>query len=62
MAKVLAVLHSPMQLADYNTVRSVRWNVPGDVPHTGLKFCIVATDSSGNRQQQPACGPIMVAH
>ena len=59
-AKVLAVLHSPMQLADYDTARSVRWTVPTDVPHKGLKFCIVATDSSGNRQQQPACGPITV--
>jgi hypothetical protein len=60
-AKVLAVLHSPMQLADYNTTRSVRWNVPADVPRKGLRFCIVATDSSGNRQQQPACGPITVS-
>ena len=60
-AKVLAVLHSPMQLADYNTARSVRWNVPAGVPRKGLKFCIVATDSSGNRQQQPACGPITVS-
>ena len=60
-AKVLAVLHSPMRFADYNTPRSVRWNVPADVPHKGLKFCIVATDSSGNRQQQPACGPITVS-
>jgi hypothetical protein len=60
-AKVLAVLHSPMRLADYNTPRSVLWNVPADVPRKGLKFCIVATDSSGNRQQQPACGPITVS-
>jgi hypothetical protein len=59
--KVLAVLHSAMQLADYNTPRFVSWKVPADVPHKGLKFCIVATDSSGNRQQQPACSPIMVS-
>jgi hypothetical protein len=59
--KVLAVLHSAMQFADYNTPRFVTWNVPGDVAAKGLKFCIVATDSSGNRQQQPACGPITVS-
>jgi hypothetical protein len=60
-AKVLAVLHSPMRLADYNTPRSVRWDVPADVPRKGLKFCVVATDGSGNRQQQPACSPITVS-
>jgi hypothetical protein len=59
-AKVLAVLHSPMQLADYNVAHSVRWNVPADVPRKGLRFCIVATDPSGNRQQQPACSPIAI--
>ena len=60
--KMLTVLHSPMQFAGYNTTRSVRWNVPANVPHKGLKFCIVATDSSGNRQQSAACSPITVAH
>ena len=60
-AKVLAVLHSPMQLADYNATRSVRWNVRADVPRKELRFCIVATDSTGNHQQQPACGPITVS-
>ncbi len=59
-AKVLAVLHSPMQFADYNTAHSVRWNVPAHVPRRGLRFCVVATDPSGNRQQQPACSPITV--
>ena len=60
-AKVLAVLHSPMQLADYNIAHSVRWNVPANVPRKGLRLCIVATDPSGNRQQQPACSPIAVS-
>jgi len=60
-AKVLAVLHSPMRFADYNTPRSVRWDVPADVPRKGLKFCIVATDAAGNREQQPACSPITVS-
>jgi hypothetical protein len=59
--KVLAVLHSAMQFADYNTARSVTWNVPSDVARKGLKFCIVTTDSSGNRQKQPACSPITVS-
>jgi hypothetical protein len=60
-AKVLAVLHAPLHFADYNTPQSVRWNVPVDVPRKGLKFCIVATDASGNRQRTPACSPITVA-
>ena len=33
--KVLAVLHSAMQFADYNTPRFVTWSVPGDVPAQG---------------------------
>ena len=60
--KVLAVLHAPMQFAGYNTPRFVTWSVPSNVPRKALKLCIVATDSSGNRQQQPACSPITVAH
>jgi hypothetical protein len=59
--KALAMLHSAMQFADYNTPRFVTWSVPGDVPRKGLKFCIVVTDSSGNRQQQRACSPITVS-
>jgi hypothetical protein len=60
--KVLGVLHAPMQFADYNTPRFVTWSVPNNVPRKGLKYCVVATDSSGNRQQPPACGPITVVH
>ena len=50
-----------MQFADYNTPRFVTWSVPDNVPRKALKYCIVATDSSGNRQQPPACGPITVS-
>jgi len=60
-SNVLAVLHSPLQLADYNIAHSVTWNVPANVPRKGLKYCIVATGPSGNRQVQPACGPITVS-
>jgi hypothetical protein len=60
-AKVLAVLRKPLHFADYNTAQSVRWNVPANVPRKGLRFCVVATDPSGNRQQAPGCSPITVA-
>jgi hypothetical protein len=59
-SKVLAVLRSPLHVADYNTAQSVRWNVPANVPQVGVRFCIVATDASGNHRPVPSCSPITV--
>ena len=58
--KTLAVLHSPMGAATYETPLSVNWNVPTNVPTKGLKFCVVGTDPSGNTTPTPACTPLAV--
>lgn len=59
--KVLAVLHSPMQMVTYEAPVTVTWNVPPNVPKKGLRYCVVATDPSGNRTKPPACTPIAVS-
>lgn len=58
--KSLAVLHSPMQSATYASSVTVTWNVPSSVPKKGVRFCVVATDPSGNRTPKPTCSPIAV--
>ncbi|HEY3921686.1 MAG TPA: hypothetical protein VGL76_06180 [Gaiellaceae bacterium] len=58
----LAVLHSQMGAATYETALSVNWNVPSNVPAKGLKFCVVGTDPSGNTTPTPACTPLAVKH
>jgi len=58
--KLLAVLHSPMAAVTYQVAVTVSWNVPSNVPKHGLRFCVVATDPSGNTTPAPACTPIAV--
>jgi len=58
--KKLAVIHSPMATVTYQNAVTVTWQVPANVPKHGLRFCVVATDGSGNTTPAPACTPIAV--
>ena len=54
-----AVLRSPMRTAVYSRPHSVTWRVPKSLPAGKLKFCIVATDPSGNKNA-PICAQLRV--
>ncbi len=58
-AKSIANLSSPLGATLYPGRRLVRWSVPKSVPRTGLQFCIVAVDGSGNHSAS-SCTPLTV--
>jgi hypothetical protein len=56
---IKAVLRAPMRTAVYQKPHSASWRVPKSLKRGTLRFCIVATDPSGNRNA-PACTPLTV--
>jgi hypothetical protein len=54
-----AVLRSPLRTAVYSRPHSVTWRVPRSLHPGKLKFCIVATDPSGNKNA-PICAQLLV--
>jgi hypothetical protein len=57
--RTLATFHIPLQSARYSQLRSVRWRVPDPAPRQ-LRFCVAATDGSGN-QGPMRCEPFTIA-
>ena len=55
-----AVVRTPLRSATYAKSHSVKWSVPAEHPSPGMKFCVVATDGSGNKSDN-ACGAIKLA-
>jgi hypothetical protein len=54
-----AVLRTPMRTAVYQKPRTATWRVPKSLKPGVLRFCIVATDPSGNHNA-PVCTPLTV--
>ena len=54
-----AVLRTPMRTAVYQKPRLAKWRVPKSLKPGMLRFCIVATDPSGNHNA-PVCTPLTV--
>lgn len=54
------VIKTPLRSAIYAKSHSVKWSVPAEPGSAGLKFCVVATDASGNKSDS-ACGAIKLA-
>jgi hypothetical protein len=57
--KLKAVLRTPMRSAVYQKPHSVTWRVPRSLKPGPLRFCIVATDPTGNHNA-PVCSPLTV--
>jgi hypothetical protein len=55
---LLATLTSPMGFAIGTRAVSVQWPVPGKLRSRQLRFCVIATDRSGNHSK-PACAPFL---
>jgi len=55
---LLATLSSAMGFAIGTRAVSVQWPVPRKLRSRQLRFCVVATDRSGNHSQ-PACAPFL---
>jgi hypothetical protein len=55
-AVIKTVLHS----STYAKPHSVRWSVPAEPGSASMRFCVVATDGSGNKSDS-ACGVIKLA-
>jgi hypothetical protein len=58
-SRLKAVLRTPMRSAVYQKPHSVTWRVPKSLSPGPLRFCIVATDPTGNRNA-PVCSPLTV--
>jgi hypothetical protein len=54
-----AVLRTPMRSAVYQKPHSATWRVPKSLKAGTLRFCIVATDPTGNHNA-PVCSPLTV--
>ncbi len=54
----LATLLSPFKAAVYKNAHTVKYQLPSPAP-SDLRYCVVATDRSGNSSEQ-ACMPIML--
>jgi hypothetical protein len=54
----IATLSSPMAFAIGTRHATVRWPVPAKLESRRLRFCVVATDSSGN-ESRPSCAPFI---
>jgi outer membrane murein-binding lipoprotein Lpp len=54
-----AVVRTRMRVAVYQKPRSVTWRVPKSLKPGTLRFCIVATDPTGNHNA-PVCTPLTV--
>jgi hypothetical protein len=57
-SSVLAVLASPQRFAVGTRRASVRWLVPRRLRSRQLRYCVVASDPTGNRSA-PACAPFL---
>ena len=57
-SRVVATLHSPMELARSGTLDSVSWRAPAR-PVSAYRFCVAAKDPAGNKSR-PSCAPIRV--
>jgi hypothetical protein len=55
-----AVTKTPLRSATYAKAHSVTWSVPAEPGSASMKFCVVATDGSGNKSDS-ACGAIKLA-
>jgi hypothetical protein len=55
---LLATLNAPMQFAIGARPVGVRWRVPSKLASRQLRYCVVATDSAGNRST-PTCAPFI---
>jgi hypothetical protein len=55
---LLATLGSPMALGVGTRSAAVRWPVPKQLAGRELRFCVVASDPSGNRSK-PTCAPFL---
>ncbi|HTR33154.1 MAG TPA: hypothetical protein VMH47_04700, partial [Gaiellaceae bacterium] len=55
---LLATLTAPMAFKIGTRHASVRWRVPAKLGSRRLRFCVVASDPSGNRSA-PACQPFL---
>jgi len=51
-AHVLATLKEPLRDAQGGNIYSLTWRLPLHPPAGALRFCLVATDPSGNRSRQ----------
>jgi hypothetical protein len=57
--KVLARLAAALHVAKAGTVRSVSWKVPAKTPLGKRRFCVIASDASGNKSA-PSCATLTV--
>jgi hypothetical protein len=55
---LVATLPSQMQFHIGTRHASVTWHVPKHLPSRRLRFCVVASDPSGNRSA-PGCAPFL---
>ena len=56
--RLVATLPSQMQFAIGTRHADVQWPVPARLRSRMLRFCVVASDPSGNRSA-PACAPFL---
>ena len=56
----VAVTKTPLHRATYAKPHSAKWSVPAEPASPSMKFCVVATDGSGNKSDN-ACGAIKLA-
>jgi hypothetical protein len=54
--------HWSVKLRQTNATKTytVAWDVPKNVPKTGLRFCLTAYDPTGNHSPTPSCAPVTV--
>jgi hypothetical protein len=55
---LLATLSTPMGFAIGTRPVTVKWPVPGKLRSRQLRFCVIATDRSGNHSK-PVCAPFL---
>jgi hypothetical protein len=56
---VLASWGTKMRMTSPTKTYTVSWKVPKSVPTSGLKFCLTAYDTTGNRSAN-SCAPVVV--
>jgi hypothetical protein len=58
--RVLKSWSTPFHATKATSTYFVAWNVPKNVPKSGLKFCLSAFDPSGNHAATPSCAAVAV--
>jgi List-Bact-rpt repeat protein len=57
--KVLAKLVAAVHVAKAGTVHNVAWKIPGKLAPGKRRYCVTATDASGNKSA-PSCAPLTI--